>query len=131
MGRFSVILLDTCALLRNAFDKKKLSQLAKERMEESDSLMISSISIWEIGIKIKKGKLKIPISLKEFVANLQNADNLTILAIDEKTWIDSLDLDWDHKDPADRVIVASSKARNIELITSDSAILNFYHKAIW
>jgi len=40
----------------------------------------SSISIWEIGIKIKRGKLEIPLSIKEYVDRIRN-----IL------------LDWDHR----------------------------------
>ncbi len=126
-----MIFLDTFALLWNAFEKESLSQIAKRKIEESDGLMISSISIWEIGIKIKKGKLEIPMTLEDFTGRLHDSDDFRILAVDETIWIDSLNLDWDHRDPADRVIVAGSKARNMELITSDKAIIDFYQKAIW
>jgi len=126
-----VIFLDTCALLYNAFEKRQLSFTAAQKIEESDGFLISSISIWEIGIKIKKGKLNIPIPLEEFISKLHQVHHFYILPIDEKIWMDSLNLDWDHRDPADRVIVASAGANHMELITSDRIILNFYSKAVW
>ena len=131
MGRACVIFLDTCALLYNAFEKRQLSFTAAQKIEESDGFLISSISIWEIGIKIKKGKLNIPIPLEEFISKLHQVHHFYILPIDEKIWMDSLNLDWDHRDPADRVIVASAGANHMELITSDRIILNFYSKAVW
>jgi PIN domain nuclease of toxin-antitoxin system len=39
--------------------------------------------------------------------------------------------DWDHRDPADRTIVATVKLRNIPIITKDPLIRNFYPKTIW
>ena len=126
-----MIFLDTCALLYNAFEKGRLSPTAAQKIEESDGFLISAISIWEIGIKIKKGKLNIPISLEEFISKLHQVQHFHILSIDEKIWLDSLDLDWDHRDPADRVIVASAGANHMELLTSDRIILNFYSKAVW
>ncbi len=131
MGGSGLIFLDTCALLCNAFEKKSLSAKAEKRIQGADGLLISSISIWEIGIKIKRGGLSIPLQLEEFINNLHETDNCRILPVEEKTWIDSLNLDWNHRDPADRVIVASAQARDLELITSDSTILDYYSKALW
>lgn len=126
-----MIFLDTCALLYNAFEKGSLSPAAAQKIGESDGFLISSISIWEIGIKIKKGKLNIPIPLEEFISKLHQVQHFHIRAIDEKIWMNSLNLDWDHRDPADRVIVASAGANHMELITSDRIILNFYPEAVW
>lgn len=126
-----MIFLDTSALLMNSFERTRLSVTGAQRIEESNGFLISAISIWEIGIKIKKGKLNIPMSLEDFVSRLNEVENFQILATDEKIWMDSLNLDWNHRDPADRVIVASAKARDMALVTSDRLILDFYPKAVW
>ena len=60
-----MILLDTCALLwwvfdKNMFSKKAISYIKK--MEDSSG-HVSSISFWEIGIKIIKEKIEIPVSI--------------------------------------------------------------------
>jgi PIN domain nuclease of toxin-antitoxin system len=40
-------------------------------------------------------------------------------------------LDWDHRDPADRVVVALATQRQARLITKDSVINDFYLATVW
>jgi len=39
-------------------------------------------------------------------------------------------LDWAHRDPADRVIVATAQARSLPLVTKDERLLSFYPNTI-
>ena len=43
----------------------------------------------------------------------------------------NLELDWDHKDPADRTIVATAMLLSSSLVTSDRMIKQFYAEAVW
>jgi len=126
-------MLDTCALLWWTLDPEKLSDKAAKACKKiSDTgAMISSISIWEIGIKIKKGKLDIGLSLSEYVDRLKSLDTLTIIPIDEYIWIENISLDWEHRDPADRTIVATARLKGVPIITKDENIKEFYPKVIW
>lgn len=123
--------LDTCALLWHLFEPEKLSPKASQAIEKSKELRISSISIWEIGIKLKNKSLTLPLKLEEFSELCHQASNLTIIPIDDKLWIQSLQLDWKHKDPADRLIVALAKSSQASLVTSDKTIRSFYKKCVW
>jgi PIN domain nuclease of toxin-antitoxin system len=67
------------------------------------------ITIWEIGIKIKKSKLDIGISLTDYVNRLHLIQPLEIVPVDEYIWLENINLVWDHRDPADRTIVATSQ----------------------
>ncbi|HCE45306.1 MAG TPA: PIN domain nuclease [Lentisphaeria bacterium] len=127
------VLLDTCALIWWTSDTDKLSEKAFEACNKikSHGAFISSVSIWEIGIKIKNKKIDIGCSISEFVNNIYEIDKLEIIPVDEITWLQNLSLDWEHKDPADRTIVATAKLRNIPIITKDPLIRNFYSKTIW
>ena len=60
-GAYKMVLLDTCALLWWTLDPDHLSQTAYKVCNKivEEGAFISSISIWEIGIKIKKGVLNI------------------------------------------------------------------------
>jgi PIN domain nuclease of toxin-antitoxin system len=49
----------------------------------------------------------------------------------EKLWLESVALQWNHKDPADRVIVSLAQRYNADLITSDTIIRGFYSSVIW
>ena len=92
---------------------------------------ISSVSIWEIGIKIKKNKLDIGLNLKEYVRRLHILGTIEIIPVDEYIWLKNVALEWEHKDPADRTIVATAKFRKIPIVTKDKVISDFYPDVIW
>lgn len=126
-----MVVLDTSTLLFWTLDQAKLSAQAKAVLSRAEHTVISAISIWEIGIKVKRDKLKIPLSLHDYVAKLNAIDGFEILSVDTAIWLRNLELDWDHKDPADRTIVATADLLESTLITSDHAIRAFYKQAIW
>jgi PIN domain nuclease of toxin-antitoxin system len=127
-----VFVLDTCALLWWALDPQKLSLLAKQACGQIERAggFVSSISVWEIGIKIKKGNLELGIPLHNFVSRLKKT-NIEIVAIDESIWLENLGLPWKHPDPADRTIVATAKLRQLPIVTPDTHIRSFYSDTIW
>ncbi len=126
-----MIVLDTSALLYWTGAPDQLSSKARQRIDDAEHIIISSISIWEIGLKTAKGKLALTISLNEYVARLSKSDGIDIVSVDVDTWLANLALDWDHRDPADRTIVATAQLLDCELITSDQRILDFYPNAVW
>ena len=122
-----MIVLDTHALFWWALDPEQLSPEAAtevERMEQQGGFA-SAISIWELAIKVKRGKLELPISVEEFVRRLQRGGVVEVLAVDSATWLASVALEWDHRDPADRVIVATALQRQVPLLTKDEAMHAF------
>ncbi len=128
------IVLDTCALIWWSLDPEKLSQKAKEAcdcMEREKSGLIASISLWEIAIKVKNKKLDLGVSVETYLEALKRSDVIKIIAIDETLWIESVNLQWKHRDPADRIIVAVAERYRASLITSDKTIANFYSSVIW
>ena len=126
-----MIVLDTSALIFWTLDPQRLSPKAKQALEQADHILISSISLWEIALKVKHQKLDIPLPMNEYVDRLRQLGSLEILAVDIQTWLDNVDLLWDHRDPADRTIVALAARNNCPLITSDEMIANFFAKTIW
>ena len=126
-----MIVLDTSALIFWTLDRARLSEAAAQAISSTDRIALSSISIWEIGIKVKRERLFIPVSIQEFTDKLETIDRVDILPVDVPTWIKNIELDWDHRDPADRTIVATASLHACPLVTSDSAIRAFYSQTIW
>ena len=126
-----MIVLDTSALLYWTLDPAQLSLKAKQAIEQADRIVISSISVWEIALKVKQQKLILPLEMPEYVERLQRLEALEILAVDVQTWLDNLDLLWEHRDPADRTIVALATRFGCSLITSDRVIADYYRETIW
>ena len=70
-----MVVLDTSALLFWTLDPAQLSASAAEAIERADRILVSSIAIWEIGIKVKRGKLEIPISAREYAERLKGSES--------------------------------------------------------
>jgi PIN domain nuclease of toxin-antitoxin system len=126
-----VIVLDTAALIFWTIDTPKLSVAAREAIEASDRRIVSSISIWELALKVKQRRIVLPISVEDYMAGLSQVPKLEILSVDAATWLASVSLPWEHKDPADRVIVASATQLDCPLVTSDRVIAGYYPKVVW
>ena len=126
-----MVVLDTSALIYWTLNPERLSSTARQAIENADRLVVSSISIWEIGIEVKRGRLEIPISIEEYADRLVQLDELDILPVDLPTWLGNLSLNWEHKDPADRTIVATAQILDAPLVTSDKKIAHFYNKTVW
>lgn len=128
------IVLDNYALIWWSVDPDKLSQRAKEacqEMEQEKNGLVPSTAIWEIAIKIKNHKLDLGVSIDDYIATLKKSNVVRIIPIDEEIWLESVKLEWEHRDPADRVVVAVAKRNQAAIITADQKIASFYSLVIW
>jgi PIN domain nuclease of toxin-antitoxin system len=61
-----VVVLDTGALVYWSLDPERLSVPAAAAIAAVEQKVVSSISIWEIGQKIKRGELSLPLRLSDY-----------------------------------------------------------------
>ena len=122
-----MVLLDTHVLLWWALDPERLSSAAAASLQamERRGGFASAVSIWELGVKVQCGKLDLGISIAEFARRLQKSTILELLPVTTAVWLRSLELPWDHRDPADRVIVATAILQDVPLLTADAEIQRF------
>ncbi|NRB11565.1 MAG: type II toxin-antitoxin system VapC family toxin [Rickettsiaceae bacterium] len=91
-------------------------------------VFISSISIWEIALLSIKGKIVFSIPVKEWIDQVLSTLELKIIELKHNILIESCELlNYPHKDPADRMIIASARETNAHLLTADKKIID-YHK---
>lgn len=126
-----VVVLDTSALLFWTLDAGRLSSSASSAIADAERILVSSISVWEIGVKSSRGRLDIPLPVREFADTLGQINRVEVLPVDTATWLRSVELRWEHRDPADRVIVATADLNACPLVTSDAAMRAFYSQSIW
>jgi PIN domain nuclease of toxin-antitoxin system len=117
-----LILLDTHALLWWALDPAHLSAKAAAVLEEMEKRggFASAISIWELGVKMQRGKLAMGLGIEEFARRVEQSATVELVPVDTTIWLRSLALPWGHRDPADRVIVATALIKGVPLLTRDA-----------
>lgn len=124
------ILLDTHVLLWFLNGDKKLSKHQKEIIESSKNLKFISIaSLWEISIKLSLNKLKLPLDLKSFI-QLIDQNGFLILPIELEHIIEISNLEFIHRDPFDRILIAQSVVEKLTLLTNDEDIVKYGVKTI-
>ena len=123
-GLVTSILLDTNALLWLASAPNRISATSRAVLEDQrNELYVSAVSAWEVAIKTRIGRLNgAPLlnAWTDVVAGMNAVD----LAIDATDATMAGQLDWDHKDPFDRMIVAQAARRGLTIATSDSHMIH-------
>jgi PIN domain nuclease of toxin-antitoxin system len=126
------LLLDTHILLWRLAGSDRLSQAAISLMDEqADAVIASTVSIWEVAIKwsLRKGSSDdMPLSGRAFADALAQA-GITILPIEPAHTAALDDLEMHHRDPFDRLLVATARHEGLTLLTHD-AQLSAYGKAV-
>ena len=124
-------LLDTHTMIWYLEDVSKISSKVKEILKSTDAKKhFSSVSLWEIVIKVSLGKLNLSILFDELVAIITNSD-VNILQI-ESEYLKHLSLlPYIHKDPFDRIIIATALADSLTIITADDNIQKYDVPWIW
>src|ERR1700709_1020589 len=112
-----IILIDTQILIWMALEPEKLSQLAQDAIVDSNHILqLSYVSIWEMAIKIKTGKLNIGYPLVDFIDMAIEKHQLKLLDISLSHIYYTQELELIHRDPFDRIIAAQALVENIQLI---------------
>lgn len=127
------LLLDTGVLLWWLQDPARLSRPARSQLTSARNarILVSSVSIWEIGLKAGRKLIDLGDSFDGFVSRLECMSGLSILPVDLAIWRQVLAIEWDHRDPADRIIVATAMHYQATLLSSDRVIRSFYPETVW
>ena len=127
------LLLDTCAVLWLARDASRLGRTALESVRESpDTLYVSAISAFEIGVKHRKGKLDLDMSPEDWWRLAVNHHQLQVLPVTDDIALASTGLPGLHADPCDRIIIATAEGIAAAIITSDRLIAQYPSaKVVW
>jgi PIN domain nuclease of toxin-antitoxin system len=127
------LVLDTCALLCWTHDPARLSgpaQRALAGLREGGRGLLSAASFWEIALMRQAGRLDLGMTPAEYLARVQRLP-LEIVPENAALWLASVALEWDHRDPVDRLVVALAQREGADLLTSDRAIRAYYPRAQW
>jgi PIN domain nuclease of toxin-antitoxin system len=125
------LLLDTHSLIWFLNGDEKLSDKAKSAIEDStNSKIVSIASIWEIAIKISLDKFRFPKGFKHFLDMVED-NGFEILPITFEHAIGLSILEFIHRDPFDRLLIAQCMTDKLIIVTKDDNIKRYNIKTIW
>ncbi len=124
------VLVDTHALIWYLEGHKSLSRSKREVIiNPANEVFVSTVSLWEIAIKISVGKLKLKTSLTD-VLNQLAIQSIEILTIAPGHVLQVASLPLHHRDPFDRMIIAQAKVEFLTVVTTDSEFLAYGVKTV-
>lgn len=123
------LLLDTCALIWSADTTgapARLREILARAWREDEALAVSPISAWEIGNLAASRRGTFGLSpLGWFQAAVSRA-NLRLVELTAPILVASTALpELDHRDPADRILIASARELGYRIVTRDRVILKY------
>ena len=125
-------LLDTHTLLWFLTNDKKLRDRARQLVESSSNeSFLSIVSLWEIAIKTRLGKLDLVEPFEQMFPEQLHLNRIEILAItvDNLTKLTTLPLH--HRDPFDRLIIAQGLVEGLPIIGVDTIFDAYGIKREW
>ncbi len=124
-----LLLLDTHVWLWLVAGSRDLSTEARhtiERAAATGSLRIAAISLWEIALLASRGRIVLGKSIGLWLDEALAEPGPAIDPLTPQIAIESYALpDVFHRDPADRLIVATARVANAALMTRDQRILDY------
>jgi PIN domain nuclease of toxin-antitoxin system len=125
-----VLILDTHIWVWWNQNDPQLSLRQKNAIEDTRAkgIGVCTISLLEIARLVQRGRIVLPKPTQEWFDMALTQEGIMLISITSEIAIGSVTLpDTFHKDPADRLIVATARAYDCPLVTADKEILAYPH----
>lgn len=121
------LLLDTHVFLWVIGDSGKLSERVRDEVTDSENkVYVSAISLWEIAIKVRIGKLNLGKLRIEDLISISEKIGIEMFGLSPEEAVSYSTLSEEtHFDPFDRMLIWQAIQRNLILVSKDSAFDRF------
>ena len=98
------------------------------RLGAPDGLMISAISCWEVAKLVERERLALPMEIERWMMMALAGSGVSVVPLSPEISIESTRLPGEfHRDPADQIIVATSRVHDLPLATRDTKMREYSH----
>jgi PIN domain nuclease of toxin-antitoxin system len=120
------ILLDTHVFLWFISGEPRLPRSLREAIQDSDNtVFLSAVSIWEVTVKYKLGKLPLPDAPGTYLPLQRERHRIGSLPLDEASVGHLASLPSLHRDPFDRMLICQALHHGLTLATLDGDIRGY------
>jgi len=132
VGVFLTLLLDTAAFIYLVSEPPKLSREARRVLDDRGAdIGLSHVSIWEVHLKNRAGKLSIEGSLRLWFTEQIKIWNIKLLPIRLEHLYRTAEIQDFHDDPFDRLLIGQALSENLPIVTPDQMIRKYPVNVIW
>jgi PIN domain nuclease of toxin-antitoxin system len=132
-----LIVLDTHVLIwwvsgqHDLLSRAALTEINAERA--GGEILVSSISAWEIAMLVSRGRLLLSMDVVDWLEAVEEIEGVRFVPLENEIAVRSTELPCEfHKDPADRIIVATSRRYAAPLVSADQKLRDYPHaRTIW
>nr|WP_281413929.1 type II toxin-antitoxin system VapC family toxin [Rhizobium aethiopicum] len=124
-------MLDTHAWAWSLTGDKRLSAKAIALIEKAETILVSPISLFEIGQKVRVGKWP---EMQPFVGRLPDLlqeQGAIAAALTPDVCLAAAMMDWAHRDPFDRFLAATAIENGIPIISADTIFDELAGNQLW
>jgi PIN domain nuclease of toxin-antitoxin system len=127
------LLIDTAAFLWIAQGEElRIGAPARAALEDADNeVYLSAASVWEICIKYRLGKLRLPTPPEQLVPEQRRLRGIESVGVTEAAALRVSQLPDLHRDPFDRTLISQAIEHAMTLVTPDAIIRNYPIRTIW
>lgn len=108
----------------------KIPNNTLRKIEIADVCYVSMATLWEIAIKVSLGKLDLDYTLSAFI-KLISESGFKILPISTSHVVNVANLQFHHRDPFDRLIIAQALTEDLSLVSKDADFADYKVKLLW
>ena len=106
-------------------------QCGQQLADGDNEVFVSVASYWEIVIKYHKGRLELPCEPDEWFSAAVAEDALLDVEAPDITALHRLGSPGEHKDPFDRLLIATASRLDLAIVTSDVRFAPYGVKVVW
>lgn len=125
-----MIIIDTHIWIWWVQDDRRLSPPHRAILHdhEASGIGLPAISCWEVAKAVEIGRLVLPLPPHVWIPKALAYPGIMLLPLSPEISIESAALpEGFHKDPADQIIVATSRVLGAPLVTADERIRSYSH----
>ena len=118
-------LLDTHIWLWSTLEPQRLSRRVNKALADSaNELWLSPISVGELIVLLRKGRLTLPNDVAAWVAKTIQDLQLTEAPLTVEVALAIASINFPHGDPADHFLTATAKVFDLTLVTADEHLIS-------
>jgi PIN domain nuclease of toxin-antitoxin system len=106
-------------------DHGRISSAQLEAIRTSDRVGISAVSCFEMAHAVRRGRIDLSVPMREWLSKALDGSGIELFPLTAAIAVRAVDLTDQHRDPFDRIIIATSLELGAQLASADGQFRSY------